>query len=60
MLRDLVYVSLCDGGTQVLVITWHNHLQQVFILEHIVFIRVKVLHYIVSIGFRCLFHPVIA
>ena len=59
MLCHFVDVSLGDGGPQVLVITWHNHLHQVFIVYLVIVIRVEILYDIVGISFCSLFNSII-
>ena len=60
MLRHFVYVPLSDRSSQILIVTGHDHLHQILVIQLLITIWVKVLDDVISIGFSCFFNTVVA
>ena len=60
MLSDLIDVTLGDGCAEVLVVTGHDHLHEVLIVEHFVVVGVKILDYVAGIGLCRLLDAIVA
>lgn len=59
MFKHFIDVSLCNGCSEVLIVTWHDHLHQILVCHPLVVIRVKVSDDIMRISFSCLLNSVI-
>ena len=60
MLRDCINVSLTDSRPQVLIVTRHDHLHQVFVAKFSIIIRIEILHDIRGVSLSRLFDTIVS